>query len=85
MVLNFAYINVDKFGIKALKGLEEVIMRSPQLVIMVKWQVNRLEDVGDGEGKLVLDLLAKQGYKSYTYKGDSYKQSCTAGEFLWQG
>jgi hypothetical protein len=37
-VVNFALIDVEKMEVEALLGMKEVILRSPDLIIMLEWQ-----------------------------------------------
>lgn len=81
MQLNFAYISTWKTEVKVLEGMKEIIKRSPKLVLMVKWSFEK--GVSSKPSEEIVNFLSKLGYRSYSFKGGSFKQ-CTLGEFIWE-
>jgi hypothetical protein len=56
--------------------MREIVKRSSnKLVVMIRWRFGK-SVLGE---KNMLEYFTKYGYQFYTYKGGSYRQSCSIG------
>lgn len=66
--------------VPALRGMQKIIERSPNLIIMCEWQYRQNPRKNEKETLELLNFLIEKGYKFYSYYGGSF-DDCSVGQF----
>jgi hypothetical protein len=81
-VIDFALIDTERLELKVMKGLEETIERSPNMVIMCEWWARELKERGQAEGVMnLLKWLKEHNYRFY-YQNNNPAGNCDDVHFI---
>ena len=65
--LDFALIDVERMEGQAILGMEKVLRRSPNLILLVEWSVSIATNRERDFAKMAIEMLVDLGYRIYKY------------------